>query len=144
MKTASIIVTVEANGKELVREVDLPLVLSTTRNNRYDLIASLKALPALSSYRFSKVRPVEVVLFQSTGKMIDAESEENFLTKRQVERMQNEYFQAESMVKGKIYELQLDDELKTYKCAMCPCDALHADVRLNMPFCSVTCWERCI
>lgn len=144
MSNPSIIVTVEANGKQVLRDVNLPLLVSNTRNNRYDLIASLQALPALKAYKFSRVRPVEVLSFESRGNVFDAESEDNFLTRLQFERMQNAVLKGENSVKGKIYELQLDDELKSYKCAMCPCDALHADVRLNMPFCSQTCWERCV
>ncbi len=141
MSRATLVVTIEAKGKQLVKDALIPLVISKTRPNRYDLLASLHAVPALKNYKFSRVRPVETLLFESRGNLIDAASDDNFLSKLEVEKMQTAYAKAEGLSRGKVYELQLDDELKTYKCAMCPCDALHADVRLNVPFCSQACWE---
>ena len=147
-----IIVNVEVNSKEILRDVELPLVASKTRPGKYDIIASLKALPAVKKYEFSSVKPVEFSFTKSTGKIknydyapipFTSESDKNFLTPLAIERLQDLYYLERFVndeARGIIYDIQVDKQ-KNFKCALCDCDyATLVDTRIDLPFCSQTCW----
>lgn len=148
-----ITVNIDVDGEDLLYDVALPLVSSKTRAGQYDIIASLKALPALKKYQFSSVKPISFSFVKSTGKIknyakirqpFTSESKENFLTPLAIEQLQDAYdlepFRRDE-ARGMIYDIQLDKQ-KNFKCAMCSCDyATLADTRLNLPFCSEACWH---
>lgn len=148
-----ITVNIDVDGMDLLQDVELPLVLSKTRPGQYDIIASLKALPALKKYQFISVKPIPFTFTKSTGKIktytkirkpFTSESNENFLTPLAIEQLQDVYdlepFRRDE-ARGMIYDIQLDKQ-KNFKCAICACDyATMADTRLNLPFCSEACWD---
>lgn len=152
-KKYALTVNINVDGKELLHDIELPLIPSKTRPGQYDIIASLKALPALKKYQFTSVKPISFSFVKSTGKIknyayrakpFTSESNENFLTPLAIEQLQDFYdlepFRRDE-ARGMIYDIQLDKQ-KDFKCAMCLCDyATLADTRLNLPFCSEKCWN---
>lgn len=162
MQDAHIIASVKLDklaSKPILDEVKIPLVKSVTNPSRYDLIASLKRIPALKKYNFNEITAIpyeyntktkKESAFLYNPKAFDSKSDENLLTVAQIEKQQDVHYGEEykqNTSRRMVYILHLEPRITTnktsvLKCVMCQNMATLADLDTNLAFCSYECLEK--
>lgn len=135
----------DGSVKKVATQIKIPLIQRATNTGYFDLIASLKKLPIL---RDTTIEYIGVQETTSNGTIINkpaisVNSADNVMSPSDLSEWWKRHDGLLNQDPRKVSILihRVVAHNGSFKCHMCDNKALNCDIDLNLPFCSLPCWE---